>query len=241
MDKAVAVIGMGLMGAAIAARLRDAGRPVIVWNRTPSRCAPLERMGAVVADSACEAMDRADTIILVTTTTADVADFFGLEPGRLSGKDVVNLITGSPKQIRDLGERVERSGAAYLNGTIQCYPSNIGDQGAAIFFGGSAAAWERREPCLRALAGAAAYLGEKVDMPNIVDAGVTAGFFFSAMGACLEATSYAGREGVSVAELRPYIRQALKLLPAQLDVLLDAVERQQLGTTDATIRWCQRN
>ncbi len=234
METTTAVIGLGLMGAAIAARLCEDG-PVVVWNRTASKCAPLAAMGARVAESARAAIEAADTVVLVTTTTADVTGFFTPGLGSLAGKDVVNLITGSPRQIRELGEHVTRAGAAYLSGTIQCYPSNIGDEHATIFFGGDAGVWERREPRLRAVAGASAYLGAKVDMPNIVDAGATASFFFTAMGACLEATSYAGREGVSVPEFRPYITQAVRLLPAQLDTLLDAVEREQFGTTDATL------
>jgi 3-hydroxyisobutyrate dehydrogenase-like beta-hydroxyacid dehydrogenase len=104
-----------------------------------------------------------------------------------------------------------------------------------IVLGGSPDAWERQEQLIRAIAGASAYLGAKVDMPNIVDAGSTGGFFFSAMGACLEAVTYARREGVDVAAFRPFIRQALKLLPAQLDLLLDAVEEQKFGTVEATI------
>lgn len=235
METTTGVIGLGLMGAAIAARLCETGRPVVVWNRTASKCAPLAAMGARVAESARTAIEAADTVILVTTTTDDVTGFFAPELGPLAGKDVVNLITGSPRQIRELGEQVVRAGAAYLSGTIQCYPSNIGSEHATIFFGGDAGVWKRREPLLRALAGASAHLGTKVDMPNIVDAGATASFFFSAMGACLEATSYAGREGVSVAEFRTFIAQAVQLLPAQLETLLDAVEQQQLGTTEATL------
>ena len=46
---AVAVLGLGAMGRAIAARLLGAGHDVAVWNRTPgrdedsSRPAPVER------------------------------------------------------------------------------------------------------------------------------------------------------------------------------------------------------
>jgi 3-hydroxyisobutyrate dehydrogenase-like beta-hydroxyacid dehydrogenase len=235
MKQKTAVIGMGLMGAAIAARLCAAGRSVVVWNRTLSKCAPLADKGALVAETAKQAIDTADTIILVTTNTADVIDFFDTEPGSLAGKDVINLITGSPKQIRELGDRVMRTGATHLSGTIQCYPSNIGDEDAVIFLGGAPAAWERQEPLIRALAGGAAFLGPKIDMPNIADVGATGGFYFSAMSACLEATSYANREGVSVADFRPFISLALKLLPSHMDALLDAVEQQQFGTTDATV------
>jgi 3-hydroxyisobutyrate dehydrogenase-like beta-hydroxyacid dehydrogenase len=235
METVTAVIGMGLMGTAIATRLYTTGRRLIVWNRTAAKCAPLADMGAPVAKTAREAIDSADTVILVTTTTDNVSGLFGSEPGQLAGKDVVNLITGSPRQIRELGENVARAGARYLSGTIQCYPSDIGSGHATILFGGAADAWQRQEQLLRAVAGGAAYLGSKVDMPNIVDAGATAGFFFSAMGACLEATSYASREGLSVADFRPFVRLALQLLPAQIETLLDAVEQKHFGTTDATL------
>jgi 3-hydroxyisobutyrate dehydrogenase-like beta-hydroxyacid dehydrogenase len=235
MGKVTAVIGMGLMGAAIAARLCATERTVIVWNRTASKCEPLAHMGAHVAETARDAVNAADTVILVTTKTEDVAGLFDSTSNQLAGKDVVNLITGSPRQIRELGELVARAGAAYLSGTIQCYPSDIGREHATIVLGGSPDTWERQEQLIREIAGAAVYLGAKVDMPNIVDAGSTGGFFFSAMGACLEAVSYASREGVNVAAFRPFIRQALKLLPAQLDRLLDALEEQQFGTVDATI------
>ncbi|MDE2466934.1 MAG: NAD(P)-dependent oxidoreductase [Alphaproteobacteria bacterium] len=235
MENATAVIGMGLMGTAIAARLCTIGRPVVVWNRTPLKCTPLADKGALVAKTARDAIDTADTVILVTTTTNDVTGFFDSKPGQLANKDVVNLITGSPRHIRELGDHVMRAGAAYLSGTIQCYPSNIGSENATILFGGAVDVWQRQEPLLRALAGGATYLGSKVDMPNIVDVGATAGFFFSAMGACLEAVSYASREGLGVGEFRPFVRQALQLLPAQIDMLLDAVEQQDFGTTDATL------
>lgn len=235
MSGAAAVIGMGLMGAAIAARLRATGRPVVVWNRTPSKCAPLADLGATVAETARDAIEAAETIILVTTATRDVIDLFGPGAPCLSGKDVVNLITGSPKQIRELGERVMRAGATYLSGTIQCYPSGIGHPQSIMLFGGAPATWARQEALLRTLAGGADYLGEKVDMPNIVDAGATASFFFSAMGACLEASAYAGREGVSIAEFRPFIVQMAQLLPQQLELLLDDVEQGQFGTSDATL------
>src|SRR5260370_36853809 len=44
-------LGTGRMGAAMAGRLIDAGRPVTVWNRTAAKTQPLAERGATVADS----------------------------------------------------------------------------------------------------------------------------------------------------------------------------------------------
>ncbi len=45
----VGFIGMGQMGAAMAANLLAAGHAVTVFNRTPEKAAPLEQRGARVA------------------------------------------------------------------------------------------------------------------------------------------------------------------------------------------------
>ena len=49
----VAVVGLGLMGSAIAGRLLEAGVETHVWNRTPSRAEPLLAAGAPVDRASC--------------------------------------------------------------------------------------------------------------------------------------------------------------------------------------------
>ena len=51
----VAFIGLGNMGAAIAANLVRAGHTVTVWNRTPAKAAPLVELGARLAATPGEA------------------------------------------------------------------------------------------------------------------------------------------------------------------------------------------
>ncbi len=59
----VAVLGLGRMGQAIAARLLDAGHQVTVWNRTPGRADDLVASGAVEATSVPEAVAGADAVL----------------------------------------------------------------------------------------------------------------------------------------------------------------------------------
>ena len=47
----VGFVGLGTMGAAMAANLARAGFPLTVWNRTPGRAEPLLALGAVEAAS----------------------------------------------------------------------------------------------------------------------------------------------------------------------------------------------
>lgn len=50
--RAIALLGTGLLGAAIGQRLLQRGHWLSVWNRTPERCAPLLAAGAELATAA---------------------------------------------------------------------------------------------------------------------------------------------------------------------------------------------
>jgi 3-hydroxyisobutyrate dehydrogenase len=68
----VAVIGTGIMGAAMASNLIAAGLPTTVWDRSPDATAPLAEAGARVAASARDAVGDAQVVITMLPT-ADVA------------------------------------------------------------------------------------------------------------------------------------------------------------------------
>ncbi len=70
---AVAVIGAGIMGAAMARNLVAAGLNTRVWDRSPSATGPLAEAGAVVAESAREAV-RDARVVITMLPTADAVD-----------------------------------------------------------------------------------------------------------------------------------------------------------------------
>ena len=59
----VAVLGTGIMGAAMARNLLAAGMGVRVWNRTREKAEPLGEDGASVMDTPAEAADGADFLL----------------------------------------------------------------------------------------------------------------------------------------------------------------------------------
>lgn len=63
----VAVLGTGIMGAAMARRLLDSGREVTVWNRSRSKAVPLGEEGAQLAESPADAVSSVDLVITMLT------------------------------------------------------------------------------------------------------------------------------------------------------------------------------
>ncbi|KUL34199.1 3-hydroxyisobutyrate dehydrogenase [Streptomyces sp. NRRL F-4489] len=86
--RSVAVLGTGIMGAAMARNLLRAGLDVRVWNRTRARAEPLADEGARVAGSPAEAVDGADAVLTMLLDGPAVLDAMrqaapGLAPGTL--------------------------------------------------------------------------------------------------------------------------------------------------------------
>jgi len=235
MQQKIGVIGAGLMGAAISRQLLKLGHPVTVWNRTVEKCEPLRAAGAAVVKNPRELVNASDLVIAIISSTDDARQSLLHAGEQLRGRVVLNLIAGSPAQIRDLASFVISAGATFMSGTIQCYPSSIGQPESTIICGGNQGAWERFGEVVTGLAGSSYYTGSDCARPHIIDASVTGGFLFSAIAACLEAASYAKKEGLPIPEFRDLVRQYLAYLPNEIEKVLDAAETGNFATTDATL------
>lgn len=70
----VGLLGVGLMGSAMAHRLLDQGIEVVAWNRNPEQVAALEERGAGRADQPAEVVLGADVVITMLPTAPIVLD-----------------------------------------------------------------------------------------------------------------------------------------------------------------------
>jgi 3-hydroxyisobutyrate dehydrogenase-like beta-hydroxyacid dehydrogenase len=68
----VAVIGLGVMGAPMAANLIDAGYDVVGFNRSPGKVETHVARGGRGASSIAEAVEGADVVLTVLPDTPDV-------------------------------------------------------------------------------------------------------------------------------------------------------------------------
>jgi 3-hydroxyisobutyrate dehydrogenase len=83
-DDAIAVLGTGIMGAAMARNLLAAGMEVRVWNRSREKAEPLADDGAKVADSPAEAAEGAGFVLTMLANADAVAEAASGEDGALS-------------------------------------------------------------------------------------------------------------------------------------------------------------
>lgn len=107
----VGVIGLGLLGTAIAERLLAAPYPVHVYNRTREKADPLIERGAVWCDNPLATCPVVVTCLYTTETVCEVLDQLG---GPRSQQTLIDTTTGDPEQTQALGERSSGCGVDYL-------------------------------------------------------------------------------------------------------------------------------
>ena len=118
----VGFIGLGTMGAPIAARLLGQGAKLVVWNRTRSKCQPLAQAGAAVAESVEDLCERCETLLLmVTDGTAIDAVLARGGPGfaaRVRGRTIVSLSTIPAAHSAGLARDIAAAGGRYVEAPI---------------------------------------------------------------------------------------------------------------------------
>ena len=157
-------IGLGIMGAAMAARLQEAGSPVTVHSRTKSKANGLISHGATWADTPADVAKKSDIIFICVTDTPDVESVIRDENGLLSavtaGQLIVDHSTISPAATRALAKELAEKQVNLLDA-----PVSGGDIGAkkgtlSIMVGGEKSAFDRAEPFLKMMGSTITYCGD---------------------------------------------------------------------------------
>jgi 3-hydroxyisobutyrate dehydrogenase-like beta-hydroxyacid dehydrogenase len=180
--KEASVIGLGTMGATLARLLLRSGYGVTVWNRTSTKADPLLREGAVLAPSAAAAAAASPAVVMCVYDYKAANEILGAQSfdGALSGRVLVHLTTGSPKEARDLERWTRKRSAEYLDGAIQAAPSQMGKPDTPILISGDEDAFRRSEPLLKVLGGNLTYLGADAGAASAMDA-ATLSYVYGAM------------------------------------------------------------
>ena len=134
----IGFLGIGLMGAPMAANLIRAGFQLQVWNRTASKCDPLLKMGATLVTNPAEAARGANAVITMlesgTTVTGVLASGLleSLEPGSL----LIDMSSIAPAIAEDHAKLVTVRGVRYIDAPVS--GGTVGAQNAtlAIMAGG---------------------------------------------------------------------------------------------------------
>jgi 3-hydroxyisobutyrate dehydrogenase len=158
----VAVLGTGIMGAAMARNLLAAGLKVRAWNRSREKAEPLEKDGAQVVDEPGDAARGAD-FVLTMLADADVVE-------KAVGGDVLSALAedGVWLQMSTVGEGgnerllrlAEKGGIAYVDAPV-LGTKQPAEQGQLIVLAsGPEEVRERSEEIFGAVGSKTVWLGE---------------------------------------------------------------------------------
>lgn len=164
-DYRVAYLGMGIMGAAMAANLARKGCHVSVWNRTANRpgVALASEAGARVCATIADAVKDAQYIFSCVSDTKDVEHVLtgagGVSENAPKGALVIDTSTIGPQVAKNLNETLKRAGLRFLDA-----PVTGGDIGAkngtlVIMVGGEEADFKEAEPLFQCIGKSASWCG----------------------------------------------------------------------------------
>jgi 2-hydroxy-3-oxopropionate reductase len=145
----IGFIGLGIMGAPMAAHLQKAGHKLYLHDIKNSPFDLVEG-GATVCTSGAEVAKRADIIIVMVPDTPHVeAALFsenGVAGGITSGKIVVDMSSISPIATKGFAKKINELGCQYLDAPVS--GGEVGAKAASltIMVGGPESAFDRVKP-----------------------------------------------------------------------------------------------
>lgn len=227
MKPAVAVLGMGRMGSALARALLQAEYPTIVWNRTREKAELLAADGADVKDSVQHAVDAADAVILnVTDYSVSAALLRNMSVSSiLRGKLIVELGSGTPDGAREASEWYVRHGASYLDGAILATPDFIGTEAATILVSGPRKTFDFHSETFLALGGNVQHVGDDPGLANALDAAVLS-LMWGALFGTLHSIAVCRAEEIDLGEL---MQQWTATAPVIEGLVSDLIKRTDAG------------
>jgi 3-hydroxyisobutyrate dehydrogenase len=116
----VAVLGIGLLGRAVAERLHSTGHKVTVYNRTEAKAVALRSLGMAIADSPAQAIRAADCTVLLLADAAAIQSlvFNSASRSALAGRTIVQMGTIGPDASRAFHQEITASGGHYVEAPV---------------------------------------------------------------------------------------------------------------------------
>jgi 3-hydroxyisobutyrate dehydrogenase-like beta-hydroxyacid dehydrogenase len=195
----IGFVGLGSMGAAIAANLIESGHEVHVFNRTAARAERLREAGAQVAASPAQAARLADVVFtMVADDAAHTAVTFGeagiastLKPGAVH----ISMSTISVAAAQDHATRYREAGLGFVSAPVFGRPDAAAARKLFIMAAGADEHLKVAVPLLESVGQSVGIVGSDPSQANLVK--LIGNFMLSAIIETLgEACAVAGKAGI---------------------------------------------
>jgi 3-hydroxyisobutyrate dehydrogenase len=203
----IGFIGLGAMGLPMTRHLIDAGHDVTVTSRSRIPIEMAAAAGATEGDSPVDVVRASDVTILCVPDSPDVVQVLDAAlPGLGDGKIVVDTSTIDPDVERAQHERVNATGARYLEAPLSGGTVGAEKGTLTLMVGGDADVLAAARPALESFAGAIVHVGgpgtgQIVKLCNNL-------IYAAQMLAVAEATTMAAKAGVDLRNLHEVITQS---------------------------------
>jgi 3-hydroxyisobutyrate dehydrogenase-like beta-hydroxyacid dehydrogenase len=216
MSENVGFIGLGAMGAPMAANLIAAGIIPTVWNRTAAKAAPLIAKGAKLASAPGDAASPGGVVITMLADDAALESVVTGERGiasRLGAGGIhISMSTIAPATARTFAKYHADRGSTYVAAPVFGRPDNAALRQIVVCTSGAPAAKQRTRPILDALGRAVFDFGDEPGAANVVK--LCGNFLIaSALEAMAEAQAMAKKNGIEPAQLAEMLGKTLFACP----------------------------
>ena len=159
----VGIIGLGMLGSAVATHLLDVGFDVIAYNRTKAKTAGVKAAGARVVSHPMDVARGSDVVITIVKDADAVRDVSfgnrGITDGMHEGLVVADMSTIDPTESADMAKRFRRYGIEKIDIPVMGGP-NVAISGDLVMMAsGNADAFNRCRGVLDGIAGRVFFLG----------------------------------------------------------------------------------
>jgi 3-hydroxyisobutyrate dehydrogenase len=206
----VGLVGLGRMGRAIVARLKENGFEVTGWDRDDVAMKAGTDKGMTAAPHPRAVADSANVVISIITEDNGVKHVFrgkdGFLSGDVRGKLFIDMSTLQPMTGRELAPAVAAAGAKLIDSPVFGTIPHVLQGKLYAMVGGDAADLERARPVLEKLAGKIAHMGPNgagYAMKLCINLGLAA--FIQATS---EALALGTREGLKLEQMLDIMSEA---------------------------------
>jgi len=208
----ISLLGIGLMGQAIAEHLLAKGHQVTVYNRSADKTNNLQQLGAKVAENAEQAIRDSDfTLLLLSDENAIFLVLDTVAIDAFNGKTIVQMGTIAPDESRTLAKQIQLQQGKYLECPVLGSLPEARSGTLILMAGGSEEDYRLALPLLNELGKKPQLIGDighgatvKLAMNQLI-AGLTASFSLS--------LALVEKEGIEITQFMDIVRDSALYAP----------------------------
>ena len=159
----VGVVGLGLLGSAVAARLRAGGHVVVGYDVVAEKVQALVAVGGRAAPTAEAVAEAAEAVCVVLPSLASVDEVVlgprGLAASGPAEQTIIQMSTISPALTERLAREVTAKGLAFLDCPVSGTSAMVARGEGIVFVGGERRVFDRWRPVLETVLPRAVFIG----------------------------------------------------------------------------------